>query len=101
MPTWVGKDRYCLPVAPGGTLIGFTIPFVTSRAEREASGDPRPSIEERYASKEDYLDRVRQAARSMMSQRYLLAEDLELVLDQAAQHYDQLSSRVAEAQAAG
>ena len=87
--------------ATGGTLIGSTIPFVTTRAEREASRDPRPSIEERYASKEDYLDRMGEAARSMISQGYLLAEDLELVLDQAAQHYDQLSSRVAEAQPGG
>ena len=30
-----------------------------TRAEREATGDPRPSIAERYASREDYLDRVR------------------------------------------
>ena len=83
--------------ATGGTLIGATIPFVTTQAEREASRDPRPSIEERYASKEDYLDRVGQAARSMVSAGYLLAEDLELVMDQAAQHYEELSSRVAEA----
>ena len=33
----------------------------------------------------------------MVSQGYLLAEDLKLVLDQASQHFDQLSSRVAEA----
>ena len=87
--------------ATGGTLIGSSIPFVATRAEREASGDPRPSIGERYASKEDYLDRVGVAARSMISQGYMLAEDLDLVLDQAAQHYDQLSSRVAEALPAG
>ncbi|PKB80345.1 MAG: hypothetical protein BZY88_09085 [SAR202 cluster bacterium Io17-Chloro-G9] len=83
--------------ATGGSLIGSTIPFPTTRDEREASGDPRPSIEERYSSKQDYLDRIMQAAGSMVSRGYLLVEDLETVLDQAGQHYDQLSSRVAEA----
>ncbi|MDA1258544.1 MAG: alpha/beta hydrolase domain-containing protein, partial [Chloroflexi bacterium] len=33
---------------------GGTIPFAATRAEREISGDPRPSIEERYASKDEY-----------------------------------------------
>jgi len=87
--------------ATGGTLLGSSIPFLNTRAEREASRDARLSIEERYASKEDYLDRVRQAARSMVSQGYLLAEDLELVMDQAAQHHEELSSIVAEALPAG
>ena len=31
---------------------GATLPFARTRAEREATGDPRPSIEERYASRE-------------------------------------------------
>ena len=41
---------------------GATIPFARTRAERQASGDPRPSIEERYASRADYLERVRTEA---------------------------------------
>jgi hypothetical protein len=84
----------------GGTLIGSTIPFPVTREEREASGDPRLSIEERYASKEDYLDRVKQATEAMIDQRYILEEDLRTVADQAAQHYEQLASRVREPQAA-
>lgn len=44
---------------------------------------------------------MRLAAQSMVSQGYLLAEGLELVLDQSVQHFDQLSSRVAEALPAG
>ncbi|MFQ6029530.1 MAG: alpha/beta hydrolase domain-containing protein, partial [Dehalococcoidia bacterium] len=79
---------------------GATIPFPATQAEREASGDPRPSIEERYTSREDYLDRVRQAAQVLVGQGYLLAEDIETVIDQAAQHYDVFRSRVQETQAA-
>ena len=75
---------------PGQTLslLGSTIPFPATRAERQASGDPRPAIAERYASKEDYLRRVKHAAEALVQQGYLLAEDLPTVTDQAAQRYD-------------
>ena len=75
---------------PGQTLslLGSTIPFPATQAERGASGDPRPSIEERYVSKEDYLGRVKQAAEALVQQGYLLAEDLATVTAQASQRYD-------------
>ena len=76
--------------ASGGTLRGSTIPFPVTRADREASGDPRRSIEERYGSKAKYLELVTQAARELVSQRYLLEEDLEAIVSQAGQHYDLL-----------
>ena len=43
--------------APGDlmSMMGSTLPFALTRAERERSGDPRMSIEERYASKAAYL----------------------------------------------
>jgi Alpha/beta hydrolase domain len=75
---------------PGQTLslLGSTILFPATQAERKASGDPRPSIEERYPSKEDYLGRVKQAAEALVTQGYLLAEDLATVTAQASQRYD-------------
>jgi hypothetical protein len=78
--------------ASGGTLAGSTIPFPTTREVREATGDPRRSIAERYATRENYLERVRQATEALIQARYLLAEDLEEILSQAAQHYDLLCS---------
>jgi hypothetical protein len=75
-------------------LIGSTIPFPATRAELEASGDPRLSIEERYASKEDYLRQVQQAAEALVQQGYLLAEDLPTVTEQASQRYDLFQSRM-------
>ena len=75
---------------PGQTLslLGSTIPFPATEAERQAAGDPRPSIEERYLSKEDYLGRVKQAAEALVQQGYLLADDLPTVAEQASQRYD-------------
>jgi hypothetical protein len=79
--------------ASGGTLLGSTIPFPVTREEREAKGDPRRSIAERYASREDYLERVRQATQALIDARYVLAEDFDEIVSQAAQHYDLLCGR--------
>ncbi|MCH8108242.1 MAG: hypothetical protein IIB30_07810 [Chloroflexi bacterium] len=82
-----------------GTL-GSTVPFPVTKSQREASGDPRPSIEERYPSREDYLGRVRKAAQALAGERYLLADEVEPLVDQAAQRYDLLYQQVPQAQAA-
>jgi hypothetical protein len=81
---------------PGQTLslLGSTVPFPATRAERQATGDPRLSIEERYASKEDYLHQVQQAVEALVQQGYLLAEDRPTIVDQAAQRYDLFRGRV-------
>ena len=50
--------------ASGGTLRGSSIPFAATRAEREETGDPRLSIEERYLSHESFLEQIEKAASS-------------------------------------
>ena len=60
--------------ASGGTLRGSTIPFAATRELREASGDPRSSIEERYDSREHYLDLVNEASLRLIEDGYLLKE---------------------------
>ncbi len=56
---------------------GMFVPFARTRAEREQTGDPRPSLEERYGSRAAYVDRVRAAAAALVAGRRLLAEDAE------------------------
>ena len=75
-------------LSPGGTVVGGAIPFPVSRAERMASGDPRPSIEERYTSRDEYLTRVREYAEALVQQGFLLAEDTDVVVGQGAEVYD-------------
>lgn len=87
--------------ASGGTLRGSTIPFPATKEEREATGDLRLSIEERYASKAEYLALVKQAAEKLINERYLLEEDVESMLAQAAEHYDLFASYVPESQPVG
>ena len=72
---------------------GGTLPLPATRRAREASGDPRASIEERYASREIYLDRVRDAARELVAARYLLPEDVELSVARASRLWDWLAAR--------
>jgi len=76
--------------ASGGTLLGATIPFAATPEARQVAADPRPSIAERYGSKDTYLTQVNQAAQALVRKGYLLADDVEEVLDQASQHYDLL-----------
>ena len=81
-------------------LLGSTIVFPATRDERDASGDPRLSIEERYKSKEDYLGRVRRAAQTLVEEGYLIGEDLESVVEEASQRYDVFRKAVKEPQVA-
>jgi hypothetical protein len=71
-----------------GGLAGWTLPFPATRADREAIGDPRLSIAERYLSREDYVQQVRAAAQTLVDQGYLLVEDMARVAEGAAQRYD-------------
>jgi hypothetical protein len=45
-----------------------------------ASGDPRPSLEERYGSKDAYVAQVKAAAEALQRDRLLLPEDAEAYL---------------------
>jgi len=67
---------------------GSTIPFPRDAAERARTGDPRPSIAERYASRDEYLARVRTEVDRLIAERHLLAEDAEAVVQLAADRYD-------------
>jgi hypothetical protein len=67
---------------------GATIPFPKTRAEREASGDPRLSIAERYRSRDDYLERVRRAGVALAAERYILDEDVDLSVALATRAWD-------------
>ncbi|HYC45716.1 MAG TPA: alpha/beta hydrolase domain-containing protein [Burkholderiales bacterium] len=70
------------------SMNGSTLAFPRTKAERERTGDPRLSIEERYPSKAAYLERVREVTREAIARRHVLAEDLETVVDRASKTWD-------------
>ena len=62
---------------------GSFFAFAATRAEREASGDPRPSIEERYPSQEVYTAQVTEVAEELVERGYLLREDADAIVEKA------------------
>ena len=56
---------------------GSFVAFARTRAERDEVGDPRPSLAERYASKDEYVARVKAAASNLVAERLLLPSDAE------------------------
>jgi Alpha/beta hydrolase domain len=65
------------------TNTGSFIPFARTKAERLASGDPRPSLEERYGTHKKYVAQVRAAAERLVRGRYLLQDDADRLIAQA------------------
>jgi Alpha/beta hydrolase domain len=63
------------------SFLGSWIPLARTAEERKKSGDPRPSIGERYASREEYMVKFEQAAKKLVEQRFLLQEDLPAILE--------------------
>lgn len=64
-------------------LNGAFIPFAKTKAERMASGDPRPSLEERYASHDAYVATVKTAAEKAVKERFLLQADADKLIAEA------------------
>jgi hypothetical protein len=57
-------------------LTGSFEPFATTREGRERAGDPRRAVNERYRNRAEYLARISDAARALVRDRFMLAEDV-------------------------
>jgi hypothetical protein len=82
-----GKDDLC-------SIYGAFLPFAVNAADRQASGDPRPSLEERYGDHAHYRQLVAQAVSHMIDEGYLLEEDGAAILALADDMADVFSGRV-------
>lgn len=72
------------------SFLGSYFPFAKTKREREQSGDPRLSIEERYRSREDYLERFSAAAAKLRDGRFLLPEDVEPMIRRGGEEWDEV-----------
>lgn len=89
VPLGTGSGWVFRPAAFGSPhefylLRGAWVPL----AKTKNANDPRPSLEERYASKDAYLDQVKAAAQKLIEQRFLTTADLDPQLKQASQRWD-------------
>jgi len=56
---------------------GSTIPLADTPAERQATGDPRPSVQERYKDNNGFVKAIMAASQKLVKDGYVLEEDLE------------------------
>jgi hypothetical protein len=75
--TGFDKGKICL-------LNGSFLPFAKTKAERVALKDPRLSLEERYGTHKAYVDAVKTATEKAVSERFLLREDADRLIAEAA-----------------
>jgi hypothetical protein len=71
------KDEIC-------SFTGGMVPFAATKAEREANGDPRLSLEERYHDHAGYVSLVKAAAAKAVSEGFLLEPDAARLVEQAS-----------------
>ena len=62
---------------------GSTIPLPDTESVRAATGDPRPSIEERYGDADGYVAAIVEAARHLVADGLMLEEDVARVAERA------------------
>jgi hypothetical protein len=86
------RDAVGFPWATG-RWDGTFVPFPRTEIERQAAGDPRPSLAARYADRADYEAKVRAAAAAVVRQGYLLAEDVDALVSEAGGLYDRIMAR--------
>jgi hypothetical protein len=70
------------------SMQGSFIPFARTRADRERGKDPRRAIEERYATRDQYLALIRKAADEGVAAGYLLRDDVARIVEQAAARWE-------------
>ena len=83
----IGGEGHFMP------LQGAVIPFPRTETEKEQDGDPRDSIEKRYLSKDDYLTKIRASAESLASEKYILSEDIEGIVNGAGERWEAIQSQ--------
>jgi Alpha/beta hydrolase domain len=59
------------------SLTGSYFPFAITKAQRQANGDPRPSLQELYRSHAGFVNAVTTAANQLVNERFLLDVDAE------------------------
>ena len=66
------------------SLKGSYFPFAITKAERLRSGDPRLSLEERYATLDRYLGLLRAECKRLQQEGFLLSEDARRIVEKQA-----------------
>ena len=85
---WNFMNERTGPTSELASLTGSFIPFARTRADREQTNDPRPSVEERYKSKDAYLELIAKSANDLALKGYVMKEDVPRIVQQAGARWD-------------
>jgi hypothetical protein len=91
LATYTGWNLRDASIGAPGQRVPFEgsyIAFAKTRAERAQTGDPRPSIAERYAGQNDYLGRYEKAVDRLVTERWILPEDKPAVMERGKQEWE-------------
>ncbi len=69
-------------------MIGFSRWFAPTEIDRTDANDPRRSIEDRYIDRDTYIDLVTQDAKQLSDDKYILENDIDIVVKNAIARYD-------------
>ena len=59
---------------------------------KDIYGDNRLSINERYNSKDEFIDRVKEETKKLLEQNYIIQDDFDIVVEACEERYDVLIS---------
>jgi len=92
LATYTGWNLRDASIGAPGERVSFEgsyIAFPKTAAQRLATHDPRKSIAERYANREDYLNRYGAAVDVLVKQRWVLEEDRAALIQRGQQEWDE------------
>jgi hypothetical protein len=72
---------------------GSFVPFARNENERLAANDPRPSVLERYATRDAYRQAYAAATLALVEKGFLLGNEVNAMVDRAAALYDRVLAR--------
>src|SRR5262249_21411607 len=90
LATYTGWNRRTPATQAPEELVDFAgsyIPFARTKADRNRTGDPRLSLEERYPTREHYLGMIAREALALVKGGYLLSEDVPSVVERAVTYW--------------
>ena len=94
--TYTGWNFRSAKIGGAGRLVGLmgsAVPFAKTAAEKGKMGDVRPSIEERYGSKERYLGLARSHSEKLVDGGYLLPGDVAQVMKRMSEQWVLVNGR--------
>lgn len=75
------------------SMVGSTFLLPKTKADRAKTKDPRPSIEERYKGRADYLSKYEAAARDLAAKGFLNESDVPTLVEAGGKQWDAIMGK--------